>query len=942
MSEQLAPAAETWSFSADRPIAGRTSDKFQRASFADALVAQVLALPKNDSFVLGLVGPWGSGKTSILSMVEEAMAHQPNVAVLKFNPWLFSGTEQLAAHFFQEIAAQLHESSDMKLQQAGEKLMGYSEALSPLSAIPFLGKWAEQLASGVKSAGEVLKRHGGALPASVTSQRREITRLLAEQDKRLLVIVDDLDRLPKSDIRELFKLVRLTADFPNTTYLLAFDRPRVEAALGETEGEGRAYLEKILQVTFDVPVLREPDLAAFLEAEIRRAVGDSAHGPFDQEEWINIFHLGVRPLFDTPRDVRRYTNAIPVALAVIGDELALADLLAVEAVRSLLPDVWSQLHPSKDLLTNTRDESRRGANRADHDKQRFEKLLSSAESKRAALQQLLSRVFPPCRRFVDNTWFGPGSAKGWRKKRRLAHPDLFQFYFEKSLPPDVLRGHAVQEIFDNLGDETKLRELLVIHDAKMIEHLCARLEDFEDDFPANVVESALVVFFEQYRRLREGRQGSGDFGAGIALTRVGLRLLRRMKLAPERDDVAKCVHARMKTLSERRLLRDLVGWRRNGGHKLVSRSVWADLEQQQHEAVMSSDAEVLADERDLLWLIQFADDGTDAVPRLCRAWATNDRFFLRLLRSGLGELSSHGMGDVAERREYTLPWAYLVDLLGDELLDARIDDLAPRTNTLALDERGELALSVGLRCRSGWRPRPFMQFDEDADVDDDAKVANASTTPPRARDRRHDADILLHLLGSGVSARRETGFARIREIADGQTPIPDAVAVVLHELAGGEDTGHADRILALELLVHLNLEQRVVGPLANLWFTSESIVGEVSQRIALLFRDHPERLPLLVDALNRVPLDSMSASSSARVRDGLLEIAWLLQHRAADLVGEASAGALKCIERFAGVEALRSAVESARALNAAGVSASAHSAGADVGQVEESAAAGGA
>ena len=107
------------------------------------------------------------------------------------------------------------------------------------------------------------------------SQRKEITRLLAEQDKRLLVIVDDLDRLPKVDIRELFKLVRLTADFPNTTYLLAFDRPRVEAALGETQGEGRAYLEKILQVTFDVPVLRGPDLTNFLLAEIQNAIGSN-------------------------------------------------------------------------------------------------------------------------------------------------------------------------------------------------------------------------------------------------------------------------------------------------------------------------------------------------------------------------------------------------------------------------------------------------------------------------------------------------------------------------------------------------------------------------------------------------------------------------------------------------------------------------------------------
>ena len=916
MSDQAAPNAEEWSFSADRPIAGRKGDKFQRASFADALVTQVLALPKNDSFVLGLVGPWGSGKTSILGMIEETMIEHEGVAVLKFNPWLFSGTEQLAAHFFQEIAAQLHESSDKKLQEAGDKLMGYSEALSPLSAIPFVGKWAERIAGGVKAAGEVLRRQGGVLPASVTSQRKEITRLLAEQDKRLLVIVDDLDRLPKSDIRELFKLVRLTADFPNTTYLLAFDRPRVESALGETEGEGRAYLEKILQVTFDVPVLREPDLTAFLEAEIMRAVGDRAHGPFDKAEWINVFHLAVRPLFDTPRDVRRYTNAIPVALSVVGDEIAIADLLAIEAIRSLMPDVWAQLHASKDLLTNARDDSFRGASRTDQDKQRFEGLLAMAGGKRAALQQFLSRVFPPCRRFIDNTWFGPDSAKGWRKKRRLVHPILFQFYFEKSLPPEILRGQAVQEIFENLGDEAKLRELLTTHDAKMIEHVCARLEDYENDFPAEVVESALVVFFEQYQRLREGRQGFGDFGAGMAVTRIGLRLLRRVKKQPERDDVVKCVFARMKTLSERRELNDLVGWRPKVGHKLVSRGVWADLEQQLHEAIASAGADALAAERDLLWLLVFTDDGTNAVPSLCGRAAHNDSFFLRLLRSGLSERSSFGMGDVAERREYTLPWEYLVDLCGEGLLLDRINELSARRENLALEGRDELALDVGLRYRGGWRPGRFTRYEEDGVEDDDddergddagdvsvasgeqaaaSPTATPSTTSGRAEARPYRAEILLQLIGSAVSMRRETASARILELARAKTPIPDAVASHLVELVADDETSNADRVLALDMLMHLDMVDRVISPLARLWITSTSIPAEMSPRVASIFRDHPERLPTLIAALQRAPLDSTNAQV------GLLAVAHTLEHHAACLQDDVSGSALKAAERFAGI-----------------------------------------
>lgn len=71
-------------------------------------------------------------------------------------------------------------------------------------------------------------------------------------DQRIIVLIDDIDRLRREEVRELVKLVRLTGDFPNIVYVLAFDRKRVELALGDDDETGRAYLEKIVQVGFDV------------------------------------------------------------------------------------------------------------------------------------------------------------------------------------------------------------------------------------------------------------------------------------------------------------------------------------------------------------------------------------------------------------------------------------------------------------------------------------------------------------------------------------------------------------------------------------------------------------------------------------------------------------------------------------------------------------------
>ena len=920
MSEEAEPKTEVWSFSADRPIPGRKDDKFQRASFADALVTQVLALPKNDSFVLGLVGAWGSGKTSILSMVEEAMQkQQQDVVVLKFNPWLFSGTEQLAAHFFHEIAAQLQESTDRKLQEAGASLMSYSEALSPLSAVPFIGKWAEKIASGFKAAGEALKRQGGALPTSVTSQRKAITKLLGEQDKRLLVIVDDLDRLPKADVGELFKLVRLTADFPNTTYLLAFDRPRVEAALGETEGEGRAYLEKILQVTFDVPVLRGPDLTTFLLTEIQAAVGDRKHGPFDQDEWTNVFHLAIRPLFDTPRDVRRFTNAIPVALSVIGEEIAVVDVLAIEAVRSLVPDVWARLYGAKDLLTGTEERTFHAANRGERERAQFEELLKAAGEHRDAIQQLLSRVFPPCRRFIDNHHYGAEWRKRWRKARRLVHPDILQFYFEKSLPPELLRGQVVQDIYEKLGNEEAFRSAISGFEPSIVEHVLSRLEDYEDDFPASVVEPALVVVYEQYPRLREGRAGFSDFGASMTVSRIALRLLRRVTDESQRAAIVSRVFARMGTLSERYRLVSLIERRDRHEDRLVSPSEAAQLAEALQTQTLGASSDSMAKERDLVLLLQFCDDGTDHVPDLVRTWATSDRFMLRLLRSAVGDRTGFGLGDVAQKHEYTIAWEYLVDLLGETLLVSRVDGLHSARSSLHLEEREVVALDTAVRYRAGVRPSRFLQ-DDDEDVvveeDEDEDTPRKSEQPSpeaRAEERLYGSNTLIHLLASVVPARRLVARNCVGHMLDNAVTVPDKVVARLVDTSADGEVQSAERAAAIDLVRRTGLEWKLFAPLTTQWFTAASVTAEISQRIAGLYHEHPDRASELLDALERVPLETMTTE---HVRDGILAISYLFHHHAADLQEADAARAVKTIERFANVEVLRAAVEHARSAQA--------------------------
>jgi KAP-like P-loop domain-containing protein len=204
---------------------------------------------------------------------------------------------------------------------------------------------------------------------------------------------------------------RLNADLPNVVFVLAFDRWRVEEALAGVEGDGRAYLEKIVQVVHDVPAIREVDLSCALIEEINQVIGESLTGPFDEHESCNVFHTVIRPLFRNVRDVRRYADALPMTLQVIGDEVRLTDVLALEAIRLQAPDAFAKLPTVAETLTTTSDGygMRRNSDEAKAEIKDFE----NAGGEYADVIREARRLLFPATSWMENTHYGGEWLKTW-------------------------------------------------------------------------------------------------------------------------------------------------------------------------------------------------------------------------------------------------------------------------------------------------------------------------------------------------------------------------------------------------------------------------------------------------------------------------------------------------------------------------------------------------
>ena len=125
----------------DNPIRHFEDDALGRAAGARSFAQQVLALDATEGVVVGVLGAWGSGKTSFINLARSEF-EQASLAVLDFNPWMFSGAEQLVESFFVELAVQLRLRPG--LADVGKDLEDYGETFAGMAWLPLVGPWIER------------------------------------------------------------------------------------------------------------------------------------------------------------------------------------------------------------------------------------------------------------------------------------------------------------------------------------------------------------------------------------------------------------------------------------------------------------------------------------------------------------------------------------------------------------------------------------------------------------------------------------------------------------------------------------------------------------------------------------------------------------------------------------------------------------------------------
>ena len=683
----------------DNPIHKPDDDVLGRLDVAKSFATQVLELDASEGIAVGVFGPWGSGKTSFMNLAKTEFK-EVSISVLDFNPWMFSGTEQLVERFFTEL------SDELKLRdlaEVGKAFEDYGDA--------FTGKMGVAL----KLAGKWFRRcHGG-----ITSCRKKVEQSLRKHGKPVIVVLDDVDRLSVSEIRDVFKLVRLTASFPNLIYIVVCDRFRVEQALNEQRISGRDYLEKILQLPFDLPKVPRHLLHEQINVAINAALhGIENPGPFDKQVWVDVSPDIVQPLIRNLRDVRRYATAIRGTVIGLNGQVALADVLGLEAFRIFLPDVFNLLPSAIEGLTATAsflgnariteefvERYRNPAVEPDvHRKKQIEALIEAAKHRDGVVKAMFHRLFPVAWHHIRGTELGDRYQQlvsEQLKERRVGHECYLRLYLERVAGYDLLVFADAERAFALMADYEALEKFIRSLDPVRWRHVIFYLKEFKDRFALEHVKPGIIVLLNL---LPDIPVNDVVWHEARMIVWSVIRILLDLLNGPDAvKDAVQCILPELTWFSSKM---DLVC-------RLESQPRLDEFKRRLRDEIRSASVGDLAKDRNLAEVFEFAKNNLDPLEN---SLDINDspQLTFALLRSVQTEGSRGLLGNRAVHHSTGLQWNQLVELYTSEVvlrerlesLSEQFEDLKPwitESLKMSLDD-AESLLDLAQKYASGQHP----------------------------------------------------------------------------------------------------------------------------------------------------------------------------------------------------------------------------------------------
>lgn len=421
-------------------------------------VAKSLALmrTRTPSAVTALVGPWGSGKTTVMEAVGRTLKEDGSFTVARYNPWSYSTFDTAITGFFSEIDAAL--PAALRKTGARVTLGKWVSRLAPLGTLgAFVGA---DFAPAAQTAADLLA--GDQSPETL---RREASAVLETLETPILVMIDDLDRLGPDELLMTFRLVRMLGRLPNIYYLLCYDEATLTDVLLQTglvsnnSGRAHEYLEKMVQLRLDVPRMLPEEVSSLNDSLLREVLAGHS---IELSRSDHIRLEGLREVcFDAylhqPRAAKRLFTQVDAAWPTVAGEVDFVDFLAMTFLRTFEPVIHEFIEAASGQLLipiqNPMDVVKvvSGSSLSWNDWMQQIRERGSRHPEKIA--NLLAELFLPVGCAKLGFEYTHSDVERLAEKQRVGHPDFFYRYTQVDVPRHDLSEKILEMCLNELEQE---------------------------------------------------------------------------------------------------------------------------------------------------------------------------------------------------------------------------------------------------------------------------------------------------------------------------------------------------------------------------------------------------------------------------------------------------------------------------------------------------------
>lgn len=339
----------------DLPIENPDQDHFGYYEFAKLIVDFILNLRDPVGTVLALKGDWGTGKSSIINLIcyefeKLNLSDSKKSFIIKLDPWWFSENTDLTQRFLLEIAFGLGSKDYNEIKKCFAKLC---ESISlTLKNVPF--------GEGVfKGAADYFNYN-----RPLYDQLLFLSSKLKSIKERIVIVIDNIDRLDVNECRTIFKTIKTLGNLPNIIYILALDESVICKLLEKDEiygCKGTDYLDKIIQVPINIPKHNIESLKNFFIKKIFNIFNsEMIFSDYEYKYLISIFYDYLSDELDNPRKITKFIKYVSLLYINDRNNINYFDLVVIEYIKQYHPKLYSLIYNSKYYLVyhnNYLDES---------------------------------------------------------------------------------------------------------------------------------------------------------------------------------------------------------------------------------------------------------------------------------------------------------------------------------------------------------------------------------------------------------------------------------------------------------------------------------------------------------------------------------------------------------------------------------------------------------